>query len=54
MAAKYIFAALSVTFALFAIRRVVAAGGSWTPETRTWMLIAVIFGAVSGWLFLPD
>jgi hypothetical protein len=27
-------------------------GGKSHPQSRTWLLIAVIFGIVSGWLFV--
>jgi len=26
-------------------------GGRWHPQSRTWLLIGTIFGAVSGYLF---
>jgi hypothetical protein len=54
MNAKYIFAALSVIFAAAAIGQFIASGGTWPPQTRTWLLIAVIFGTVSVSLFLRD
>ena len=47
MAAKYILAALAVVFVALALAR----GGLPRPQTRTWLLIGVIFGAVSAWLF---
>ena len=47
MAAKYILATLAVLFAVLALAR----GGFARPQARTWLMIAVIFGAVSAWLF---
>jgi DMSO reductase anchor subunit len=46
MLAKYILAALAVAFILAALTR-----GPRTPQGRTWLLIAAIFGIVSSWLF---
>jgi DMSO reductase anchor subunit len=46
MLAKYILAALAVVFLLAAVIR-----GPRTPQGRTWLLIAAIFGIVSSWLF---
>ena len=50
MAAKYILAALSVVFLALAIMRL-PRGGVVHPQSRTWLLIGVIFAAVSSWLF---
>ena len=47
MLAKYILATLAVIFAIAALLR-----GPRTIQGRTWLLIALIFGAVSAWLFL--
>jgi hypothetical protein len=47
MATKYILAALAVLFVVLALAR----GGLARPQARTWLLIAVIFGVVSAWLF---
>ena len=47
MATKYILAALAILFVLLALAR----GGPARPQARTWLLVAVIFGAVSAWLF---
>jgi uncharacterized membrane protein HdeD (DUF308 family) len=52
MAAKYILALLSVMFLVAGVRRVVRDGGNLHPQSRTWLLIAVIFAIVSGWLFV--
>ena len=46
MLAKYILATLAVAFLSAALTR-----GPRTPQGRTWLLIAVIFGIVSSWLF---
>ena len=46
MAAKYILATLAVVFLLAALTR-----GPRSPQGRTWLLIAAIFGIVSSWLF---
>jgi DMSO reductase anchor subunit len=46
MLAKYILVVLALAFLLTALTR-----GPRTPQGRTWLLIAVIFGIVSSWLF---
>ena len=50
MAAKYILVALAALFfvasALAAVR-----AGRLTPQGRIWLLVAVIFGGVSMWLW---
>jgi len=46
MPAKYILLVLAVAFLLASLLR-----GSRTPQGRTWLVIAAIFGAVSSWLF---
>ena len=51
MAAKYILAALAVLFLAAALLRLLRGGGISHPQTRTWLLIAVIFTIVSTWLF---
>jgi hypothetical protein len=45
--AKYILAGLAVLFTVMGIAR----GGPSHPQSRTWLLIGVIFGGVSAWLF---
>jgi DMSO reductase anchor subunit len=49
VAAKYILAALAIVFLIAAFTR----GGHdrMNPLGRTWLLIAVLFGLVSAWLF---
>jgi hypothetical protein len=52
MAAKYILAALATVFLGAALRRMLRRGGGVShPQTRTWLIIAIIFGAISAWLF---
>jgi DMSO reductase anchor subunit len=46
MLAKYILGTLAVAFFIAALTR-----GPRTPQGRTWLLIACIFGVVSSWLF---
>jgi hypothetical protein len=50
MAAKYILAALSLLFLALAIFG--AAQGRPRPQTRTWLIVGVIFGVVAAWLFV--
>jgi DMSO reductase anchor subunit len=47
MMAKYILLLLAVAFLLASVVR-----GTRTPQGRTWLLIAVIFGIVSAWLLV--
>ena len=49
--AKYILAGLGAVFLIAALLRLSRGGGVTHPQTRTWLLIAVIFATVSGWLF---
>jgi hypothetical protein len=49
MAAKYILSVLSVLFLGMGIAR--ATRGGTHPQSRTWLLIGVIFAVVSAWLF---
>ena len=51
MIAKYILAGLGAMFLIGALARASRGGGLTHPQTRTWLLIAIIFGCVSGWLF---
>jgi hypothetical protein len=51
MAAKYILAALSGLFIVLAVWRMAGGAGASHPQTRTWLLIGVIFALVSVWLF---
>ena len=47
--AKYILAALAVVFLVLAVTR--RATPMSHPQTRAWLIIGVIFAAVSAWLF---
>jgi len=51
MAAKYILAALSALFLVLAAWRMTGGAAASHPQTRTWLLIGVIFALVSAWLF---
>ena len=51
MGAKYILAALALVFLIAGTARLVRDGGKPNPQSRTWLLIAAIFGAVSAWLW---
>jgi hypothetical protein len=51
MAAKYILAVLAVAFLAAALMRVSRGGGISHPQTKTRLIIGVIFAAVSAWLF---
>jgi uncharacterized membrane protein HdeD (DUF308 family) len=51
LAAKYILALLSVVFLVAGARRIVRDTWKLHPQSRTWLLIAVIFAVVSSWLF---
>ena len=50
MLTKYILGALSLVFLTLALVRM-AGGGPKRAQSRTWLLIGVIFGVVSVWLF---
>jgi hypothetical protein len=51
MAAKYILGVVAAAFFTAAMLRLARGGGVAHPQTKTWLLIAVIFGAVSTWMF---
>jgi uncharacterized membrane protein YoaK (UPF0700 family) len=51
MPAKYTFALISFVFLVAAAVRVARDAGKLIPQSRTWLMIAVIFAIVSGWLF---
>ena len=51
MAAKYILALLAVVFLALALMRVSGGSGISHPQRKTWLLIAVIFGVISAWLW---
>lgn len=50
MAAKYILAALAAVFLAAALWRLARDGFKLAPASRTWLMVALIFFAVSGWL----
>jgi hypothetical protein len=51
MAAKYILGALAALFLVLALWRMARGDAAAHPQTRTWLLIGVIFALVSAWLF---
>ena len=51
MATKFVMAGLSLFFLMIGILRLTRDGGRWHPQSRTWVLIGAIFGAVSAYLF---
>jgi hypothetical protein len=52
MLTKYILGALSIGFMSLAVVRMADRGRAAHPQARTWLLIGVIFGVVSAYLFL--
>jgi len=51
MAAKYILAVAAAAFLVAGGARLIRDGGRLHPQSKTWLLVAAIFGAVSAWLF---
>lgn len=51
MTAKLVLAVLALAFLTAALIRLSRGGGISHPQTKTWLLIAVIFGAISVWVF---
>jgi putative Mn2+ efflux pump MntP len=51
VAAKYILAVVAVAFLAAALIRLSRGAAISHPQVKTWLIIAVIFGAVSAWLF---
>jgi hypothetical protein len=49
---RYILAVLSAVFLALAAGQMARGRGPAHPQTRTWLLVGVIFAVVSGWLFL--
>jgi hypothetical protein len=49
--AKYILTALAALFLALALARIGRRGPTAHPQSRTWLIIAIIFGAVGAWLF---
>jgi len=52
MPARYIFGCLALLFLVLGGVRVLREGGRIDPAARTWLLIALIFSAVSVWLWV--
>ena len=52
MAAKYILGLLCAAFLMATLWRLSRDGFKLGPASRTWLMIAVLFGAVSAWLWL--
>lgn len=52
MATRYILAALSVIFLAAALARRFRGSADGGGQARTWLVIAVVFAAVSIWLFV--
>jgi hypothetical protein len=51
MLAKYILAAVGAVFLVLALVRIAKDGGRVGPASRTWLIVAIVFAAVSAWLF---
>lgn len=51
MAAKYILVVLAAAFLVAAALRLARDGGRLQAQSRTWFVIAIIFGAVGVYLF---
>ncbi len=52
MVAKHILTVLAGVFMLAALSRLAREGFKLTPGSRTWLVVAVIFGMVSSWLWM--
>ncbi len=52
MAAKYILGVLSLVFLVAGAISIARHAGRANAQARTWLLIAVVFGAVTVWLLL--
>ena len=51
MAAKYILAVVAAVFLLLAVGRIAKDQGRIGPAGRTWLIVALVFAAVSLWLW---
>jgi hypothetical protein len=51
MAVKYILALVALVLLVSAVVRIARDDGKLGPASRTWLIIALIFGAVSLWLW---
>lgn len=54
MAARYILAVLAAVFLAAALWRLSRDGFKLAPASRTWLMVALIFSAVSAWLWWND
>lgn len=54
MTARYILAALAIVFLAAALWRLARDGFKLEPASRTWLMVAVIFTAVSAWLWWTE
>lgn len=52
MAADRIIGALALVFLILAVSRIARDGGRLGPAARTWLLIGLIFAAVTVWQWL--
>jgi hypothetical protein len=52
LSARGILAALSAVFLVLAFTRIAQGRKASNPAIRTWLIIGVIFGVVSAWLWL--
>jgi hypothetical protein len=52
VAAKFVLGGFAIVFLSAAMWRLSTGGGVRHPQTRTWLMVGVIFSAVSAWLFL--
>lgn len=54
MTARHILATLALVFTVLALARIARNGRAGYVQARAWLLVAVIFGAVSAWLYLKS
>lgn len=54
MAARFILPALAAIFFAAALWRLARDGFTLAPSSRTWLLVALIFTAVSAWLWWTE
>lgn len=52
MLARYILSLIAAVFLVLALARIARDGGRIGPASRTWLIVAVVFAAVSIWLFI--
>jgi hypothetical protein len=51
MLAKYILVIVGAVFLMLALFHIAKDGGRVGPASRTWLIVAIVFAAVSAWLF---